>query len=71
MEFFDFKPTPTGTITVDPPGGTGHPHHTHHPHHTGPAHLPLPTSDLVSKELYSIHAIHSCIQLPCHHLARL
>ncbi|ORX38160.1 hypothetical protein BD324DRAFT_577895 [Kockovaella imperatae] len=52
MDYFDFKGTPTGTITVSPPGGTG----GHHKggHHGAPG--PLPTDDFPSPIPKLLHA---------------
>jgi len=55
MEFFaDFKPT--STISINPPGGTGHPH-PHHPHVPPSTEFPTP----IPKFLHATHAGHTAL----------
>lgn len=48
MEFLDLRPTQT--ISIDPPGGTGQPHHPHQ------SHLPLPTDTFPTAHPVFLHA---------------
>lgn len=58
MDYFEYKPT--STISIGPPGGTGHPHDPHHSHshhhHSGDRHLPLPTGAFPTPDVRLLHS---------------
>ena len=58
MDAFDFFPAATQTISINPPGGTGHPHVPSHPAPTPPpgGHLPPPVPSFPSARITLLHA---------------